>query len=441
MMNPVHAEERADEETGAEVAATEARARVVVRAATRTSMWLILFALILYYSIEGVIWVFKALTGVLLMIVLAVFFAYLIAPLVELVRGPFEVRGQERRLPRYAAIAVVYVAIFGSLALTTWLLLPRIGDQLAEFASQAPIYLTSARVRAESLNQIYERLSLPPVVRSKANEMVSGAITEAGKYVTSEGGSGAIHFLSYLPWLFLVPILAFFFLKDAESFRRSALSILPQGRLRWRGDEFFQDVNSTLAAYIRAQLIACLLIGCICTLGFWALGVPYWLPLGVLAGVLEFIPLLGPLVVAVVAFSLSSFASGGTALGVLLFLGVLRVVHDYYTYPRIIGSGIHLHPLAVILAILAGHELAGLAGIFLAIPVIAILTVTYRHWLEHKGSQGLVADLLKPAEEAAEQDALAGAGARALGGDAAGAPTADAGQARVGPTAPAPTAQ
>ena len=433
-MNPVRAEERPDEETAAEVAATEARARVVVRAATRTSMWLILFALILYYSIEGVIWVFKALTGVLLMIVLAVFFAYLIAPLVELVRGPFEVRGQERRLPRYAAIAVVYVAIFGSLALTTWLLLPRIGDQLAEFARQAPIYLTSARVRAESLNQIYERLSLPPVVRSKANEMVSSAITEAGKYVTSEGGSGAWHVLSYLPWLFLVPILAFFFLKDAESFRRSALSILPQGRLRWRGDEFFQDVNSTLAAYIRAQLIACLLIGCICTLGFWALGVPYWLPLGVLAGVLEFIPLLGPLVVAVVAFSLSSFASGGTALGVLLFLGVLRVVHDYYTYPRIIGSGIHLHPLAVILAILAGHELAGLAGIFLAIPVIAILTVTYRHWLEHKGSQGLVADLLKPAEEAAEQDALAGAEARALGGDAA-APAVEAGQTRVAPTA------
>ncbi len=79
---------------------------------------------------------------------------------------------------------------------------------------------------------------------------------------------------------------------------------------------------------------------------------------------------------------------------------MLRIVHDYYTYPRIIGSGIHLHPLAVILAILAGHELAGLAGIFLAIPLIAILTVTYRHWLEHKGSTGLVADLLKPAEEA-----------------------------------------
>ncbi len=80
---------------------------------------------------------------------------------------------------------------------------------------------------------------------------------------------------------------------------------------------------------------------------------------------------------------------------VLVFLLVLRVVEDYIVYPRLIGQGIHLHPLAVIIAILAGAELAGVAGIFLAIPVVAILTVSYRHWLEHRGSEGL-ADLLEP---------------------------------------------
>ena len=84
--------------------------------------------------------------------------------------------------------------------------------------------------------------------------------------------------------------------------------------------------------------------------------------------------------------------------------GGLRSVHDYVIYPRIIGQGIHLHPVAVILSILAGAEIAGVAGIFLAIPVIAIATVSYRHWLEHRGSEGLGADLLKPPdEEEAEQ--------------------------------------
>jgi hypothetical protein len=86
---------------------------------------------------------------------------------------------------------------------------------------------------------------------------------------------------------------------------------------------------------------------------------------------------------------------GFLAFLVIAFLVVLRIVEDYIVYPRLIGQGIHLHPLAVIVAILAGAELAGVAGIFLAIPVVAILTVSYRHWLEHRGSEGL-ADLLEP---------------------------------------------
>ena len=80
---------------------------------------------------------------------------------------------------------------------------------------------------------------------------------------------------------------------------------------------------------------------------------------------------------------------------------MLRILQDYVFYPRIIGQGIHLHPLAVILAILSGAELAGVAGIFLAIPVIAVISVTYRHWMEHRGrDEGLVATLLKPADKA-----------------------------------------
>ncbi|MBA3242140.1 MAG: AI-2E family transporter, partial [Acidobacteria bacterium] len=252
---------------------------------------------------------------------------------------------------------------------------------------------------------------LPPGVRRTANDAVNGTLTSAKTYIVGEeggeGGEGvksALALLGFLPWLVLVPILAFFLLKDADSFRRSALQMLPQGRLRWRGDEFFQDVNSTLAAYIRAQLIACLLIGVLCTAGFMLIGVRYALVLGLIAGLLEFIPLVGPLVVMLIAITVASFYSANQVILVFLFLGVLRIVHDYVTYPRIIGSGIHLHPLAVILSILAGHELAGVAGIFLAIPVIAIVTVTYRHWLEHRGSTGLVAEFLKPAEQAAAGD-------------------------------------
>jgi predicted PurR-regulated permease PerM len=75
-----------------------------------------------------------------------------------------------------------------------------------------------------------------------------------------------------------------------------------------------------------------------------------------------------------------------------------RYVHDYVIYPRIIGHGIPLHPFPVIVAVLCGAALAGVSGIVRAIPTVAILSVGYRHWREHTGSEGLVADLLKPPE-------------------------------------------
>src|SRR5947207_12623680 len=120
---------------------------------------------------------------------------------------------------------------------------------------------------------------------------------------------------------------------------------------------------------------------------------------------LNFVSLVCPLVVAILATLLALVLSGfGMAFVVLLFLGVLRIVQDYVIYPRIIGEGIHLHPLAVILAILAGAEIAGVAGIFLAIPVIAIITVSYRHWLEHRGSE-TIAEVLEEAVEEAQAEA------------------------------------
>jgi len=200
----------------------------------------------------------------------------------------------------------------------------------------------------------------------------------------------------------LIPVVTFFMLKDGQSFRRNILLTLPRGRLRGRGAEVFEDINDTLAAYMRAALLACLLVGVLCTIGFVLIGVPYALLFGVVAGLLEFIPLVGPLVVAVGATLVASFHSVNQAIAVLVFLGTLRLVQDYVVFPRLVRRGIHMHPLGVILAILSGAELAGIAGIFLAIPAVAVLSVMHRHLLEYRGSGGLVSELLNPTQSAAD---------------------------------------
>jgi len=279
--------------------------------------------------------------------------------------------------------------------------MPQFAAQFPEFKQQATAYYKTITTTSDRINQYFMQHRMPEGVVKAVNNTVLGLIEKGGE-IASAAFERMLGMIIFLPWLVLIPILAFFLLKDADSFRRSALAMLPRGRLRWRGDELFQDINSTLAAYIRAQLTACVLIGAICSIGFALIGLPSPLVLGLIAGMLEFVPLVGPLVVAILVALLALLHSGlGMAFVVLLFLGVLRVVQDYVIYPRIIGQGIHLHPLAVILAILAGAEIAGVAGIFLAIPAIAILTVSYRHWLEHRGSE-TIAEVIEQAVVEAE---------------------------------------
>jgi len=374
--------------------AARAAAKVAVEATwpqTRAILRIILIIL----AVAVTLWILIKLTAVILLLILAIFFAYFVAPLVEFLSRPVNILGRPRAIPRTLAIALSYVIIVGVVVVGVYFLAPSLANQFPEFTEQARLYGTSVGGKMQGLIGYFRAHRMPGPMLDAVNGAIPGIIDSVSHTVSSVL-AGMVGWLAYIPWLVIIPVLSFFFLKDVDTFRRSALQMLPRGRWRWRGDEFFQDVNSTLAAYIRAQLTACLFIGIVCAIGFTLLGLPSPLVLGVIAGVFEFVPLVGPLMIAVVAAILAMLHAGPfSALMVIVFLVVLRIVQDYAIYPRLIGQGIHLHPLAVIIALLSGAELAGVAGIFLAIPAVAILTVSYRHWLEHRGSEGL-ADFLEP---------------------------------------------
>jgi predicted PurR-regulated permease PerM len=366
----------------------------------------ILRVIVVILAVALALWIVVKLTGVILLLVLAIFFAYLVSPLVEFLSRPIKLRDRTLETPRVLAIVLAYVVILLAIVGALYIVVPQLGAQFPEFAEQARIYWRILGAKAQTLSEYFRLHRMPGPVVDALNEAahnVVGRISETVSLLVTT----MVGWLIYLPWLILIPILSFFLLKDVDSFRRSALQMLPRGRWRWRGDEFFQDVNSTLAAYMRAQLTASLFIAVVTAIGFTILGIPGPLVMGFLAGVFEFVPLVGPLVIAILATLLATLHGGiWSGLGVLVFLGILRVIQDYFVYPRLIGQGIHLHPLAVIIAILSGAELAGVTGIFLAIPVVAIITVSYRHWLEHRGSEGL-ADLLEPTPVEAEIAELA----------------------------------
>jgi predicted PurR-regulated permease PerM len=343
--------------------------------------------LLLVLGVAAALWVLYRLRGILLLLFLAVLFAYLVAPLVGVFHRTLTVRGRKISLPRPAAIAAAYVMIFGSLLVIFILLLPIFNDQLGQIAREAPGYITRAQDRWQAWQAGYRSRGLPQEVRDAIDQAIHRVLTAGEAYVANDLIPRVGGWLAYVPWLLLVPILAFFLLKDAEVLRKGALHILPRGRLRSRGSGFLLEINDTLAAYIRAQVTACLLIGIVCTTGFLVIEVPYAVVFGIAAGLLEFIPLAGPLTIGVLAVCFAAFHSFGQAVAVGIFLVVVRAVQDYVVYPKIVGMGIHMNPLAIVLAILCGGELGGLAGIFLAIPVVAVATVAYRHYQKHRAAE------------------------------------------------------
>ena len=342
--------------------------------------------------------ILSSLIYLMFMVVLAIFLAYLINPLVTLIQRPFEARNMGNAMPRSLAIVVSYLIVFTILGVTIWYVAPKIIEQGKEFAANVPTYTTSLQGRINDLNLRLDRMRISESVQTQITDKINTSLTALGGYVSELLGVIAIEIITYAPWLVLVPILAFFFLKDVNMFRIGILRIVPVGDWRTRIESVLSDVNTTLAAYARAQLISCVLIGFLCTVGFYLLGNNYALLLGIIAGVLEFIPLIGPLTVAIIAISVAGLESGWQALWTAVFLIVLRIVHDYVTYPRIVRGGIHLHPLAIILSVLAGEQVAGIPGVFIAIPLVALLTVLYKHILEHSGSRGLFVGLLEPKE-------------------------------------------
>lgn len=326
------------------------------------------------------LWALYQLASLVIVLMVSALFAYVIAPLVHLAERPIRIAGRARHLPRTAAIALIYVFLAGGIAAGAAILLPSATQQADDMIARAPAYAQSIVAWKHNWSRYYGRLRIPAELRQSIDQslLAAGAAALAS---ARESSLALVGTLSSLIWLLLIPILAFFLLKDAASFRRTIVRALPH-RVRLRAHRLFEELNTTLAAYIRAQLLACVLVGSLCGLVFAALGIPYPVLLGVLAGILEFIPLIGPLLLAVVASMVAALHTPVLALWAVAFLGALRLVEDYVIYPRLIRRGIQLHPLTVILAVLAGAELNGVAGVFLSVPIVAIGSVVYRHWLE-----------------------------------------------------------
>jgi predicted PurR-regulated permease PerM len=326
-------------------------------------------------------WLLYALRMVLLMLAFTVMFCYLIAPLVDVVERPWRFSRSSWKLPRSLAISIVYLLLLGGIILAADEIAPRLSDQLTAFSDNVPAYAQQLDQYVKSLEKLPNRYRLPQSWRQPLLDWMASVRYGAVEWLKSIVGR-TVRFALFLPWLVLIPVIGFFFLKDAKVASNRFLASLPESDLRHRLTHFLREVSETLAAYIRAQLMACAVVGVIEGAGLWMLGISYPLIFAIAAAVLEFVPVVGPLALGIAATLVASFHSTESAIAVASFLIAFRIIHDYVIYPRLIGAGVEIHPIAVVLAVICGAELGGVTGIFLSIPVAALLIVCWRHWRE-----------------------------------------------------------
>jgi predicted PurR-regulated permease PerM len=184
----------------------------------------------------------------------------------------------------------------------------------------------------------------------------------------------------HLMWLLLIPVLAAFLLKDHSHFADSVVGLLKGNQQREFLKSLLIDLDGMLATFIRAQLSFAAL-GLVAYTSFLLLArFPYAFALGAIAGLLEFIPFVGPLVTALLILGMAILTGYTHWVVVVVFLILWRGIQDYVTSPYLMGRGLQLHPLAVIFGVLVGGEVAGVVGLFLSVPVMASLRIIWKAW-------------------------------------------------------------
>ena len=317
-----------------------------------------------------------------MLLLLSVFLAYMLAPALPPIRRRLRIGRRRRPVSDATAILLIYAAILVPGGLASRKAAPAVRHWI-DTTAPAAVERLFAGDPVVSIERAFAPLpGALQATMTRTGVSVAETIEDSARATLAELITAA----RYAAWLAVTPVVAFLLLTGAPAFQRSALRVLPRGHLQWRFEEYLRDVNSALAGYVRAQVGAGLVVGAVSVVGFLLLGMPSAISLGVLAGILEFVPAIGPLIVLLIATSLSD-----QVIPVILFLAALRVVQDYVVYPRLIRQGMHLSTIAVIMTVWTGAVLAGAAGVVIAIPAAGFLSVSMRHWREYREIERLVA--------------------------------------------------
>lgn len=334
---------------------------------SRTRFWLIVGALFL-----GTLYL---LAPVLTPFLFAALLAYLGDPLID--------RLTARGMSRSWAVALVFGALLLGLLLLLLLLIPLSAHQFKGLMQRLPGYIDWFQLH--TLPWLQHTLGIDPAMfdLSRLRTQIMAYAQElgdlAGGLLQSFRASSAALF-SWLANLVLVPVVTFYLLRDWDILVAKIHGLLPR-QIEPTVAALARDSDEVIGAFLRGQLIVMSALGVIYSMGLAAIGLEFSLLIGLLAGLVSFVPYLGLIVGIAVASTAAVLQSQSflNIIPVLIVFGVGQLISDFFLTPKLVGDRIGLHPVVVLFAVLAGGHLFGFFGILLALPAAAVIAVILRH--------------------------------------------------------------
>jgi predicted PurR-regulated permease PerM len=270
----------------------------------------------------------------------------------------------EWRIPRPVGVTLHYVAIVGAIAVLLWLVVPRATDQVDQALGGVP-------TSRQELNQKAKRTT------GIKHEFFAGLnkrlrkLPSAGSVVHMSVSVGT-KALEALVGIFFVFATAAYWIFERERAIGFVNSLIARRHRRVVHDTW-ELIDAKLGAFVRGQLLLIAFVATVLSLAFWAIGVPFWLLLGVFAGIVEIVPVIGPLIASVVAVGVGLTASWHVALAAGIAVLVVRLIEDYVVIPRVMGHVTGLSPLLVLVGVTTVGLLFGGFYVLLATPLVAVL--------------------------------------------------------------------
>ena len=327
-------------------------------------------------AVFGAVLLVLRLIDVLILVFVALVIAATLRPMVSAL--------QHRGIPKALALLLIYLGILGVLAGLFVLVIPALVDQGGALVRGLPQVYTSLVASLEKNPN--EAIRALPQWLPTGDQLASQLQAVSGVILTGALGIG-MGVLALLAQMLSIVVLSIYLTLDQSRLERFWLSLAPAARrpellATWR------EIESRLGGYVRGELLLMTSIGVLASLGYLVIGLPYPLALGVLAGLLEFVPMVGPTLGTIPAILVALSISPQAALLVVVYSIVIQGTENNILVPRLMGRSVGVSPITVILAVFAFSSLLGITGAFLAIPLAAIVQVLMDHLIVHAGVIG-----------------------------------------------------